>query len=234
MSGVPEPGRIGGLSAESKNEPDEDIGRAVGSYAESLRQRGEDLVSVGGSSVETHSEPGEDIGQEPVEEEQSFEENLGSVKWGAAYDESNSRYVTAGDKNPFYHDEVLDYLVRGVYPLRLKNKGARKKTLDGFARNVRRSWKVHRDSDGDDVLFHEKMPGRHKHCTGERRTTYGTKVVPTKDLVPHVLAEVITRLVATAHTRQLVTSSWLRPVVVNFPVFTARSHRLPQKFVSNT
>lgn len=52
-------------------------------------------------------------------EDNTFGGEMETVPWGPVYGESNSRYI--GDKkNPFFYDEVEDFLALGVYPRRLR------------------------------------------------------------------------------------------------------------------
>lgn len=79
-----------------------------------------------------------------------------------------------------------------------------RKTLDDFARNVKRSgWELIKDEDGDQVLVHLKQPGRNKSCVGERKMKYGWKVVLRKDFAPHVIAEVSCRCLDTLSQKRI-------------------------------
>lgn len=106
----------------------------------------------------------------------------------------NSRFVQAGGatSRKYYHDEVWDVLegdMEGspVYPYRLK--GEKVSRRDGFQKNVLKSYRLE-SADGDQVLFHETRPAHNKDVQGQRKASFGWKIVPTRKHADHLMCKV--------------------------------------------
>lgn len=119
------------------------------------------------------------------------------TRWGPEYNPDISKFFARGaSKNPFYSDEVYDFLVgekqgNRIYPYRLKSRDGNPRVLSDFRKNLKKSWVVESSPEDDEyVLLHKVQPGRRRDRLGKRKFTPGWRIVPHKKYVIPIIAQV--------------------------------------------
>ncbi|CAM9359327.1 unnamed protein product [Sphacelaria rigidula] len=118
------------------------------------------------------------------------------TRWGPEYNPDISKFFARGaSKNPFYSDEVYDFLVgekqgNRIYPYRLKSRDGNPRVLSDFRKNLKKSWVVESSPEDDEyVLLHKVQPGRRRDRLGKRKFTPGWRIVPHKKYVIPIIAQ---------------------------------------------
>lgn len=80
-----------------------------------------------------------------------------------------------------------------MYPFRMKDidPTKQKTKLKNWEKSLSKSWRLCEDhEDGDHVLTHFVQPSRRTDSTGQRKCTYGWKIVPPTKFYNHITAQV--------------------------------------------